>query len=254
MIAMAVSLRTGRNMWLAIGLLMLGLIVAAPVTGADNGADGRAALDLFRQGEALRSQGRTAEAATAYETALGWMMQNNHPRRFAVMARLGTLRMDQGQMEDGQRLLNTAVNGLQEIGDYAALANTLLAVANLHIRHRNPDGALQTTGWIIDLGHAQKNDRILVVGHNGQAMVHRAGGNPDLAARSYEQALAAARRAGDRLMMAQVWSGQAGLILDQGNQAEACRRFGEVLQAFRDINQPQWVANTQREMAKAGCE
>ena len=124
-----------------------------------------------------------------------------------------------------------------------------------------PEQLVDAVAQAIDSG-LEPNDRRLVqtlmplrsllAGSDNRLAVLR--GSLEEAAAAEEQALAAARRAGDRLMMAQVWSGQAGLILDQGNQAEACRRFGEVLQAFRDINQPQWVANTQREMAKAGCE
>lgn len=237
------------QVWLATGLLLAGLMLGTPPARADD----TSARNLFQQGEQLRSQGRLTDAAAAYEKALDLLTRARHPKRYAVMARLGTLRMDQRRFAEGEKLLGEAVNGLYANGDDVMLTNTLVAVGDLHIRLGDAAAALQTYQWVIDLGHERKNDRILAAGHNGAALAHRKGGKPDRAAASYDQAFAAARRAGDRLVMAQVQSGQAGLILDQGNRPEACRRFARIRQTFRDINQPQWAANTQREMNKAGC-
>lgn len=235
--------------WLVSGLLLTGLIFGTSPARADN----TAARNLFGQGEQLHSQGRLTDAAAAYEMALDQLTRSGHPKRYAVMARLGMLRMGQRRFGEGEKLLGEAVNGLYAHGNDAVLTNTLVAIGDLHIRHGDAAAALQTYQWVIDLGHERKNDRILAAGHNAAALAHRKGGKPDRAAASYDQAFAAARRAGDRLVMAQVQSGQAGLILDQGNRPEACRRFARIRQTFRDINQPQWAANTQREMNKAGC-
>jgi tetratricopeptide (TPR) repeat protein len=186
-----------------------------------------AAEALNTKGVALARLGRTRDAVREVERSVSVAATANLPgaacRGYTNLGVLYTT-------IDPQRAIEVCRRGLEvahRIGDLGFQARLLanLAVASCTFTNRCSDEGVPAAEKAIQLDRALDQREHLPVPLIVLGQIHQCHGEPELAARYYNEALDVARDTGEPQQLFPCYDGLATLNLDQGNTLEAERYF-----------------------------
>jgi predicted ATPase/class 3 adenylate cyclase len=218
----------------------LGIDLGSQVLAIDTLDASQRAAALQERGTALRRAGRTEEAASGLEQALGISRASGDRRREAgVLSILGNLRRDQGRMVDARSLLETSIAIAREVGKRRLEGSLIGNLGILHAVQGRLDEARAHFERALAVHREVGNRRIEGIDTSNLGNVYRAQGKLEEARAHYEQALTIHREVGNRRDEGIVVGNLGGLCSDLGRLDEACQLCEEALAIGREVGDRQ---------------
>jgi predicted ATPase/class 3 adenylate cyclase/Tfp pilus assembly protein PilF len=217
----------------------LGIDLGSQVLSLDT-FDAQRAAALHELGTALRRAGRTEEAASRLEQALGLSRASGDRRREAgVLSTLGNLRRDQGRMVDARALLETAIAMAREIGNRRFEGNLIGNLGVLHAVQGRLDEARAHFEQALAVHREVGNRRFEGIDTSNLGNVYQDQGKLEEARAHYEQALIIHREVGNRRDEGIVVGNLGLLCSGLGRMNEACQLCEEALAIGREVGDRQ---------------
>ncbi len=218
------------------GPFTLGILLGAQVLALDGIDPAQRAEALLAQAQGMERAGRTADAGSVLDAALTLTRTTADRRREGiVLAMIGGLHREQGDMDVAQRHLEAALAIHRAVGNRLGEASVLSNLGNLFDQRGQPaqsrwhhEAALTIHR---DLGNRRSEGNVLAC----LGILHRHQGRMDDSHAHYEAALAIHRELGDRRSEGIALGNLGNVHLDQGRAEQAQAHYEAALAIHREV-------------------